>query len=163
MKTLTSVKVTVTGDDITICGKIQDIPFNGFLVTRVSHGYLHPEHMKHPRRVQSSNQAVFVEAPGIKFAIPNEVIAQIAAAAEPKTTFAPVFKRGIKLPCVSVISEIPHKVQWQISDSQKGPFSDIEGATSETLDESKVPVGKWIQCVAINATGKTTTQPAEKK
>jgi hypothetical protein len=162
MKTLVEPKITVTGDSITICAKIKEMPFNGFLSTRVSHFYLHPDHLAYPRRVQSSNQAVFVESPDAKFAIPNDVVIAIAAASEPLVTFAPKFKRGVPLPKVQVISETPHSLQWQISDSALGDFKDIEGATTDTLDETKVEKGKWVQCVVTNATGKTTTPPAEK-
>jgi hypothetical protein len=148
------------------------------LVTRVSHVHVNPDNVKHGRRIQSSNEAVFLEAMGgVKVAIPNDFIAAVMAVVEPATTFPPHFTHESKPGSVKVVSEIPHNLQWQVSDHQfhipnnvtegwKPPepavWDDIAGETSEVLDESKVTPGKFIRCVATNAAGKSITPPVKK-
>ena len=174
MKTLTNPRTTIStdGKTATIVVDIEDLQFNAMLTTRVSHGHLHPEHMAHPRRIQSSNAAVFLESPGAKVAITNDTLAAIISVIEPRTSFAPVFKKSSVPGNVKVVSETPVTFQWQISDNAfpegiypppVAVWSNIDGATAETLDESKVPVGKWIRCIATNATGSTITKPAKKE
>ena len=175
MKTLTDPKITVTGDQITICATIKDLPFNGLLVTRVSHGHVNPANPSHPRRIQSSNEAVFVEAPGEKVSFPNSFVAAIAAAVAPKTTFAPILDQSSTPGDVKVISELPYTVQWQQSDDAmpkatkpdtlppQAVWTDIAGENSEKLDESAVKVGQWIRCVLSNASGVRISNPAQKK
>ena len=174
MKTLTDPKISVTGDQITICATIVDKPFNALLVTRVSHSYINPDNPRHPRRIQSSNEAVFLEAPGAKVAIPNEFITAVIAVVEPRSSFAPILHHHSKPGDIKVVSELPHTVQWQICDDPK-PFStvhdtppppavwtDIPGETSEKLDESKVPTGHWVRAVLVNASGTSITIPTKK-
>ena len=171
MKTLIEPQITVDGDKITIVAKIVDQPFNGLLVTRVSHGHLNPDHPNHPRRIQSSNEAVFVESHRAKFSMPNDFVIAIATAVEPATSFAPLFKKHSVPGNVEVVSESPVSYQWQVSDNAfpTGTFplppaiwNDISGATNATLDESTIKPGQWIRCVTKNATGTTTSQPAQK-
>lgn len=175
MKTLTKPQITVEGDTVTIVAKVEDLPFNGMLVTRVSHLHLHEENSRHPRRVQSSNEAIFIESPNGKMAIPNGFFAEIAAHVAPETSFAPMFRKCSKPCCVETVSETPVKFQWQVSDNAfpeadkphtpppAAVWSDIEGATERTINEDSVPSGKWIRCVATNSTGTTITKPAQKK
>lgn len=175
MKTLRSAEISVEGDTITIKAKIVDQPFQGILITRVTHGHLNHENMRHPRRIQSSSEAVFVEAPMAKIAIPNKLVSRIAAAMEPMTSFPPKIKRESKPNEILVCSEIPVTYQWQISNNPKpiadkphtppppAIWNDISGETSNIIDESKVEVGKWIRCVVKNAAGTLITVPTLRK
>ena len=174
MKTLKNPKCELSADgkQITIVADVVDQPFNGLLVTRVSHGHLNPDHSQHPRRIQSSSEAVFCESSRGKFAMPNDVFAAIAAACEPGTTFPPHFKKSSKPGSVEVVSELPFTLQWQISDNADphgtypppvAVWTDIAGADKPTLDESAIPVGKFIRCKATNAAGTTITRWAKKE
>lgn len=175
MKTLTSPQITVDGDKITIVSTIKDLPFNNLLTTRVSHGHLHPENLRHPRRIQSSSAAVFVESPAGKIAIPNQFIAAIAAYAFPASSFTPVFKAGSNPNKVMVVSETPVTFQWQVSDNEAfvisdkpntaptpAVYTDIPNATGDSLDESLVKSKQWIRCVATNLAGQTISKPIQK-
>lgn len=174
MKTIKNPIVTLSpdGKKVTIVCDVVWQEVNHMLTTRVSHGHLNSEHVKHPRVVQSSNTATFLKSRHGHFSMPNEVLVAIAAAVEPRTTFAPQFKRTSKPGCVECVSETPVTYQWQISDDAfpTGTFgnvpvavwTDIAGATSATLDENLIADKKWIRCVATNATGSTVTKPAQK-
>jgi len=161
MKTLIQPQVTVAedGKSATIVVQIVDVPFNALLTTRVSHGHLNPDNMAHPRRIQSSNQAVFLEAPGVKVAMPNETIAAIFAAIEPKTTFAPVLKKD-KDGSIKVISETPVKLQWQVSDDGKS-WTDVAGANAPVLQSCNIKPGQWKRLTATNAAGKLESKPIQ--
>lgn len=175
MKTLTKPKITVNGDEITIVAKIVEQPFNKLLVTRVSHGHVNPDNVRHPRRIQSSNEAVFIESPAGKFAMPNEVIAAIAAHACPESSFAPVFVAGSTPDGVKVTSETEVTYQWQVSDNPapiadkpntsppEAVWTDIPTATNAKLDQTLVAEKKWVRCVATNLTGKTISKPIQKQ
>ena len=167
MKTITSSKSTLSADgkELTIVCQVSDQPFNSLLTTRVSHGFVNPLHQAHPRRIQSSNAAVFCEAPAgkgktAKAAIMNEVLADIFAALEPLTTFAPQLKKMAD-GTVHVISETPVTFQWQVS-TDKVNWKDIPGATAATLDAAATTVGDWSRLVITNATGTTITNPTQK-
>jgi hypothetical protein len=174
MKTLTNYKIKLSDDgkSVSITADVIDQPFSGMLITRVSHGHQNPVNTKYIRRIQSSNEAVFVESRQGKFALSNDFVAAIAAVVEPKTTFAPHFHKNSVPANVSVASETPVTYQWQISDNAypeasephtpppAAIWTDIVGATDAKLDETKIANGKWIRCVATNATGATITQPA---
>lgn len=175
MKTLRHAEISVEGDTITIKAKIVDQPFSGILITRVTHGHLNLENTRHPRRIQSSSEAVFVEAPNAKVAIPNKFISRIAAAMEPLTSFPPKVRPESQPNAILVWSEIPATYQWQISDNPKpiadkphtppppAIWTDIDGETKNTIDESKIENGKWIRCVVKNGAGTTITVPCLKK
>ena len=159
MKTLINPQTTVSADGktATIVVQIADVAFNALLTTRVTHGHINPINRAHPRRIQSSNQSVFLEAPGVKVAIPNETLAAIFSVIEPKTTFAPVLKKN-KDGTVSIISETPVTLQWQVSADAK-TWSDIAGATSATLADGLVKLGEWKRLTATNASGKFESRP----
>ena len=174
MKTLLNPVISVAEGKITIVADIQDVPFNGLLTTRVSHMHINPDNMEHHRRIQSSSECVFCEFNGGKLAIPNEVIAKIAAYAAPESSFTPKFKRGSTPKGVVIASETPVSIQWQISDDAfpmatkpdtlppEAIWNDIPGATSEKLDDSFVKSGQWVRCVATNLAGKTITKAVKK-
>jgi hypothetical protein len=161
MKTLINPQVTVAedGKSATIVVQIVDAPFNGLLTTRTTHTHLNPDNMAHPRRIQSSNQAVFLEAPGVKVAMLNETIAAIFAAIEPKTTFAPVLKKE-KDGTIKVLSETPVKLQWQVSDDGKA-WTDVAGANARVMQSGDIKPGQWKRLVATNATGKFESRPVQ--
>lgn len=167
MKTIINSKSTLSADgkELTIVCQVSDQPFNSLLTTRVSHGFVNPLHQAHPRRIQSSNAAVFCEAPAgngktAKAAIMNEVLADIFAALEPLTTFPPQLKK-LADGTVHVISETPVKFQWQKSADGK-VWSDISGATAGTLDDAATIAGEWSRLVMTNSTGTTITKPTQK-
>lgn len=175
MKTVKNPVVTISADGKTgsLTFEIADVAFSNILTSRISHGHANAENMSHRRYIQSSNAAVFVSSSKGKVAFENEFMAAIAAAVDPLTTFAPVLKKT-KLPnSVSVASETPVKYQWQISDAafpkatqQHTPapaavWTDIPDAALETLDESKVPEGKWARCMVSNASGSVFSKPIQ--
>lgn len=174
MKTLTNPQITVEGDKVTIVCQVKDLKLNRMLVTRVSHGHINPENARHPRRIQSSSEAVFIESPSGKLAIPNMVIAAIAAHAAPETSFPPVFQSDSTPNSVKVASETPVALQWQVSDNPApiaekpdtappaAVWADIAGATGESLEENLVKPKQWIRCVATNLAGKTISKPVQK-
>jgi len=161
MKTLINARTTVSADGktATIVVDVADYAFNALLTTRVSHGHLNPDNPKHPRRIQSSNQAVFLEAPGFKGSIPNETIAAIWAVISPASTFAPVMAKA-KDGSVKAISELPVSFQWQSSPDDK-TWTDIAGQTSQTLPDGIVAVGEWKRLIISNAKGNFITKPVQ--
>lgn len=174
MKYITNPKVTVApdGKSGSLTFDIIEKDFNQILTTRVSHGYLHRDNHRHPRRIQSSNEAVFVESPYAKAAMSNEVIAEIMAAVEPFTSFPPVLKAGMKPNAVHVISELPVKFQWQMTDDpapkskdtpKEAVWNDIAGETNAHLDETKIPKGLFVRLIITNGAGKTISAPHQIK
>jgi len=161
MKTITAAKATLSPDGKTLTAvfDVADQPFNALLTTRVSHTFINPLHSAHHRRIQSSNAAVFCESRQTKAAILNEALAEVFAALDPATTFAPQLKQYDGK--VNVISETPVTLQWQVSDDGK-TWSDIPGATGPTLDDAATKPGQWSQLVITNSTGRTVSQPCHK-
>lgn len=150
MKTITNVKITVIGDKMTMTADVADIQFSGFLTTRVTHGHLNPDNTRHPRHVQSSSEAVFVKHGRFGVAIPNDVLIEIAAQIEPKTSFAPLLKSPKPL-TVSAISESEVSYQWMIFDGKD--WKPIEGETKDELNKSKVKADDKVKCVVGNLSG----------
>ena len=148
--------IAADGKSGTMAFEIVDAPFNRLLISRNTHNHSNPDATKHPRHIQSSNEAVFVFSRMIGFFIPNKCIAQLAAAVEPKTTFAPVFKKD-----GTVASEIPVTYQWQVSDDGK-TWTNINGETNPTVDAADIKPGQWTRCIATNANGSTTSNPTVK-
>lgn len=174
MKTLKNLVATLDGTKMTIVADVVDEPFNEWLVSRVTHGYINPENQDHPRHVQSSNAAVFVRHCNNGFFIRNDDLVKIATLAEPCTSFPPKLKDGSVPPKLEFYSETPIKYQWQVSDNPlpmataphtpppPAVWTDISGQVGDTLDESTVEVGKWVRCVATNMSGSTISQPVKK-
>jgi hypothetical protein len=177
MKTLTSPSITVKDDTLTLTCRIEDLPFSNMITRRVSHLHINPDNVRHPRMIESNDQAVFLTSQGARVVMPNTFFAALMAAVEPATTFTPVFHPDSKPGNVKIISEIPYTLQWQVSDHEafqpndatKGyappvpaVWTDVAGETNAVLDDSKIPAGKWVRCVATNAAGKTITRPVKK-
>ena len=164
MKTLTNSKVTISDDGktATIVADISDVKFDMVLMQRVTIGHLNPANMRHPRHVQISNEAVFVKAFGNGFAIPLDDIVAIAAAVEPKTSFAPVFKKSTSDLTVEISSELNPDFQWQASADGK-TWNDIAGQTSKTLDPKTVSTGQLVRCVASSDAGSMASNPIKIK
>jgi len=167
MKTIISSKSTMSADgkELTIVCQVSDQPFNSLLTTRVTHAYSNPLHQAHPRRIQSSNAAVFCEAPAgggktAKAAVLNEVLAEIFAALEPRTTFLPQVKKAAD-GTTHVISETPVTFQWQASTDNVN-WKDIPGQTDGNLAPSATADGEWSRLVITNSTGSTVTKPTKK-
>ena len=153
------------GKKLTVVFDVAEQPFNSLLTTRVSHAYVNPLHQAHPRRFQSSNAAVFCEAPAgdgttATAAILNEVLADIFAALEPKTSFVPQLKK-MDTGKVHVVSELPVTFQWQVS-SDGNQWTDIAGATAQNLDDAATQPGQWARLVITNKKGATITKPVQK-
>ncbi len=165
--------VAADGKSCTVTLDIVDQPFNAMLVTRVSHHHTNPDNPAHPRRIQSSSEAVFLESPKFKGAIPNDTIAAIFAAIAPQSTFAPAVSQS-KDGKITVASETPVTLQWQVTDEVKphpqvsgGPrpevvWTDIPGATSGALADDAIKPGQWKRLVAINASGRFESRPVQR-
>ena len=167
MKTITSAEATLSADGktLTVICDVSEQPFNSLLTTRNSHFHINPLHDAHPRRIQSSNAAIFCEAPTpdhktAKAAILNEAVAAIFAVLEPQTTFLPQLKK-MDTGAIHVISEIPVTFQWQVSDDNK-TWMDIAGQTGANLDDAATQPGQWSRLVITNAAGSTIGPPLQK-
>ena len=161
MKTLINIKTVVADGKVTITGDIAEKEFR-FPCQQVTIGYLNPDNPHWPRHIQLSGEAVFVKAYGNGFAINNDDLVKIAGVIEPRTSYAPLFK---KMPrpetlTVEISSELNPDLQWQQSLDNK-EWANIEGATSATLDRTKIASGTWVRCVASSESGATAT-PAVK-
>lgn len=165
MKKLTQVKTVVSGDSVTITGKIVDtLPHEfKFPIQQVSIGYLNPDNIRHPRHVQISGEAVFVKGRGNAFVITHDDLVSIAAQVEPLTSYQPWFN---KMPSadkltVEFSSELEPSLQWKWSDgpAPDGKWTNIEGATTATLTKTDALKDKWVSCVASSNAGATSTPP----
>lgn len=172
MKTLINPVTTLSADgkQVTIICDVEDIKVNELLTTRVTHGHLNPDNQQHPRSIQSSNVAIFIRSRAASISIPNETFAAIASVVEPLTTFAPVFKKHSS-GAVTVVSELPLKFQWQVSENAfpegthpppVAVWTDIAGATKPEFDFAGIKPGQWTRLVATNLSGSTTTKPEVK-
>ena len=175
MITLLSPKTVVAADgkSCTVTMDIVDQPFNALLVTRVTHHHTNPDNPAHPRRIQSSSEAVFLESPKFKGAIPNETIAAIFAAIAPQSTFAPTVSQS-KDGKITVASETPITMQWQVTDEVKPKplisgeprpnviWTDILGATESVLPDDAIKPGQWKRLVVTNATGRFESRPVQR-
>ena len=177
MKTLLNPKALLSADGktVTLTCDVAELPYGSQLTRKVSHGYLHPENIKHQRGIIATSDVVLVESRYGKAAITNAVLAALGAAVEPKTSFAPVFKKGSSPAGVDVLSETPFTLQWETTDKPnpipqthgkpmvQPIWTPIKDATGPKIDESSIPVGLWVRCVATNSTGSTASQPAQRK
>lgn len=161
MKTLTNVKIQVKDGKVTLTADIEDKAFS-FPVQQVTVGYLNPENMKWPRHIQLSHEAVFVKAFGNGFAISQDDLVRLAAAVEPKTSYAPVFKKTENL-TVEISSELDPELQWQVSEriDKLQQWVDIPGEKSASLSRKPELVGKFVRCRASSDAGFTTTIPVK--
>jgi len=172
MKTLQNpiTKISADGKKATVEFDIVEKEFTPFLVQRVTVGHLNPENMRHPRHVQISEQAVFVKGNGIGMAFPIDDVIKIASVVEPKTSFAPVFKKTTSSLTVEITSELNPDFQWEICGNVSAPNNSkinmpdgkwikIEGATSASLDPAKVKSGQWVRCWASSEAGGMASNP----
>jgi hypothetical protein len=176
MKTVQNpvVKIAADGKSGTVSFDIVDNTYNGILTSRTSHGYCNPDNMRHRRYIQSSNEAVFVESAKARVAFMNHFFAIIAAYVDPLTTFAPEIKKGSALGVVNQSSETPVSYQWQVSNNAfplavaphtpppPAVWTDVQGQTAASLDESIIKTGQSIRCIITNSTGVSITKPAKK-
>jgi len=173
MKTLVNplTKISADGKKCTVEFDIIEKEFTQFLVQRVTVGHLSKENMRHPRHVQISEEAVFVKAFGNGMAFPIDDVIKIASIVEPKTSFAPVFKKTENPLTAEVASELNPDFQWEICGNVSAPnnpkinradgkWLKIEGATSASLDPSKVQKNQWVRCVASSEAGSMASNPS---
>jgi hypothetical protein len=157
MKALKNIVTVIKDGKATITADVVEQEFR-FPCQQVTVGYLNPSNIRWPRHIQLSGEAVFVKAYGIGFAIPNEEFVKLASAIEPRTSYSPLFG---KMPSpdsltVDFNSELNPDLQWQQSADDK-EWTNIEDATSVTLDRAKVAKGTFVRCVASSAAGATGT------
>jgi len=186
MKTLINEKAIVSkdGKSVTITADIIEKDYPQWMVQRVTVGHLNPVNIAHPRHVQISGDAVFIKGGGTSVAFSNDGLVAIAAAIEPKTSFAPVIRKLTpENLTVQIDSELSPDFQWQISDdafpkpkiptprppsgtklvAPPAVWANIEGQTVATLDPSKVTKGQWVRCVASSEAGSMTSNPVQIK
>ena len=175
MKTLTSPKISISDDGktVTIVADIVEKPFSTFFIQRSTVSHFNPQNIKHPRHILISNEGVFAFHHQHGFAFTLEDFAAIAAAVEPKTSFAPEFSKSDDPLSVNVISELPVTYQWQFTDrikpvavdakSGKKPeaivWTNISGANQKTLDKAAVKPALFVRCVVTNAVGSSNSNP----
>ena len=163
-------KVSADGKKCTVEFDIIEKDFTQFLVQRVTVGHLSKENMRHPRQVQISEEAVFVKAFGNGMAFPIDDVIKIASVVEPKTSFAPVFKKTENPLTVQIASELNPDFQWEICGNVQAPnnvkinrpdekWIKIDGATSASLDPSKVKSNQWVRCIASSEAGSMASNP----
>ena len=177
MKTLCNTKTTISADGktATITGDIVEKKFDLWAVTRTTHGYLNPKNMAHHRHIQSSHEALFVYSGQHYFGISHDDLVSIAAAIEPKTSFAPKLDKVEQDLTVHLESELNPYLQWEVGDKvttefKKNHFREeilnwrkIEGQTKPTLDKSTVKPGQFVRCVASSEAGSMTSNAVEVK
>jgi hypothetical protein len=177
MKTLLRPKTTVSedGKTATIVCDIADVQFSEILAQRVTVGHVNPIHMAHPRHVQISNEAIFVKAFNVGFAMPIDDIVSIASVVEPRTTFAPQFRKSTDSLTVQIASELDPDFQWEVSDDYNprplghkevravATWAKIDGQTTKTLDPTKVKSGQWVRCIASSEAGSMASNPVQIK
>ena len=157
MKALKNIQTIVKDGKVTITADIGEQEFR-FPCQQVTVGYLNPNNMAWPRHIQLSGEAIFVKAYGNGMAISNEDLVKIASVVEPKTSFSPLFK-SMPTPntlTAEIISELNPDLQWQQSVDDK-EWTNIEGATSATLDRTNIAAGTFVRCVASSESGATAT------
>ncbi len=173
MKTLINPQTTISADGkkCTVEFDIVEKEFSPFLVQRVTIGHLNPKNMRHPRHVQISEEAIFVKAFGNGMAFPIDDVVQMASVIEPKTSFAPVFKKSENPFTVEIASELNPDFQWQVCEDvsagkqhrPNGEWKDIEGQKTITLDQKTVSKNQWIRCVASSEAGSMASNPIQVK
>lgn len=167
MKTLNNVKSEVKDGKLTLTADIIEKDFSQFLVRRITIGHVNPDKMSHVRHVQVSDEAIFLKLPATKFGVAIEIedFVSIATAIEPKTSFAPVFKRQKNPLTIEIGSELKPDFQWQVSDeiNSKADWKDIEGQKSATLEPSTVKSGQWVRCIASSEAGAMPSLPIQIK
>lgn len=163
MKKLTNVVANVVNGKLTITADVVEADKSEyrFPIQRVTVGYLNPDNLKWPRHIQLSGEAFFVKAYGAAMVISHDDIVKIAAAAEPKTSFAPVLKQSNDLNGEN-ISELPVSYQWQVSENGTD-WTDIPTGINAVLDSTNLIKGQLVRLVATNAAGSTVSIPIQIK
>jgi hypothetical protein len=126
--------------------------------------HVSPVNPKWVRRIEVNQEFIFLKRYGCPVVgMKIEDFVSLAIAVEPLLSFAPVFTRfpqsGFAPASLSVefISELsPATYQWQSSADGK-TWADIPNQTSATLE---VTQSGQYRCVATNAVGSTSTDPA---
>lgn len=165
MKTLANIKTIVSqdGKSVTITGDIVDKNYNMILVRRVTVGHLNRQNMRHIRHIQVSDQAVFTKYCADGFAWELDDLVAIAAQINPKTSFAPVISNVKGSLQVSIASELPSTLQWQLCADKRltktSVWTAIAEATQPTLAATDSMKGNWVRCQATNAVGTSFSVP----
>lgn len=159
MKILKNIQVSIASGKVTITGDAVEAEKYQFAnpVQQVTIGYLNPLNMQWPRHCQLSHEAFFVKAFGNGVGIMLDDLVKIAALIEPKTSFPPKSKGKLdNTLTVEFDSELNPSLQWQQSDDGL-TWENIEGATTNVLDKTKIGIGKVVRCVASSEAGATAT------
>ncbi len=163
MKKLTNVISKIENGKLTITADVAEAGAGEFRfpMQQVTVGFLNPENMRWPRHIQISQEALFIKAFGNGLAIPHEALVEIAALAEPKTSYPPVFKKDLGDTLTAEISsELNPEFQWFSSPSIKADvnWTKIEGATSKTLDKSNL-ANVFVRCEISSEAGAVISNP----
>ena len=165
MKKLVNVKASIEGGKLTVTADIAEAQPHEFQfpAQQQSVGYLHPNHLRHPRHVQISGEAVFVKAQAGSFSFLLDDFVAISGLVEPKTLPPPSFKT---LPSPTNLTaelspDLEAGIQWKWANSanHQDKWTNIEGATTLTLTLTPELKGKWVSCVAENESGAIATPP----
>lgn len=150
MKAITNTQTTISGDTITIVGKLVDFKRNPIQAQKVSvlqHVQTNPHK---PRRAMLGSEGFIVERHGSQgFCFPLAEMAAVAIEADISLTDAPRFDKhpGLK-ETTTVSSELPATVRWMQSAD--------EGATwAEVPQPRDGAPGTWLKAVASNKAGST--------
>lgn len=163
MKTLANIKCSVVSGKLTIIADIIESQ-NGefrFPVQQTTVPFINLLNPRWPRHVQISNEAVFVKASGCSFAIPLQGLIDIAASAEPRTSFPPVFNKQPKDLTAEISSELDPDLQWQVSDAidKNEKWTDLVGQNTKTLDKAAVKKGQFVRLIASSEAGCMHSKP----
>lgn len=176
MKFLNNPKTTISADGktATVVFNIEEKEFNKYPMQRNTVGHVNPANLAHARHLQIDENGFYVKAFGQIVAICSDALVSIASVVNPKTSFAPKFKKQIDQSfTVDVATELDPDYQWQVSENAipmaekphtappAAVWSDIEGQSGKSLDKAKVKPGEWVRCIASSAAGSMTSNPVK--
>jgi hypothetical protein len=163
MKTLKNISISVSNGKTTITGDIadEDPRDHRFPSRQTTELYRNLDNPKWPRHIQLTPKGVFVKAFGNSFILKADDLVNIASRIEPKTTFPPLFRQKTGTLQVELCSELKPDLQWQVSDSLAGPWTDVPGQTNPQLDQTTVKKGQFVRLKASSEAGEMASTAAK--
>lgn len=155
MKSITNLKATISGDQITISGKIEEWQ-PSLRVQQVTIGHASPHNPSWIRHVQISDSDFIVSRMMNGLTVNLDEWMDIAIQVEPKLASVPTFVKQPTKDNLSVVADSETPIDYQWSGSLDGnSFKFIDGETTSTLDKTKIETNKFVICSVKNASGQT--------
>ncbi len=160
MKTLKSIKSTITGNKLTLTADIVDKDYSAFRSQQQTIVHVASNNIRHHRHLQIAECGVIVKTPGKKvgFVLEKQDLINLATDIEPMLSYAPVATNKLsKTLTVSINSELTPDFQWQVSTDGK-TWTDIADQTTAALDKSTVKAGQHVRLKASSPAGEMLTE-----